>query len=71
MIHLCHAEGCDLLVKPERLMCLRHWRMVPRELQRDVWAHYVAGQEKTKRPTREYLAAAAAAVAAVAEKESR
>lgn len=43
-------------------MCLRHWRLLPLELQRAVWAVYVPGQEIRKDPTREYLAAARAAI---------
>lgn len=69
--HVCHAVGCDVGVPPRMLMCLRHWRMVPRELQRRVWATYVAGQEIRKDPTAEYMEAQRAAVDAVAAKEGR
>lgn len=51
------------------LMCLRHWRMVPRKLQINVWNEYRAGQEIDKRPTLEYLLVQQAAVACVAAKE--
>ena len=67
--HHCHAKGCTRIVPPSKLMCLRHWRMVPRELQRAVWATYRPGQESDKRPSREYLEAARAAIHAVAAKE--
>jgi hypothetical protein len=53
------------------LMCSRHWRGVPSELQQAVWRHYRRGQEIDKRPTPEYLAAAKAAIDAVAAKEGR
>ena len=43
MIHCCHAKGCTVAVPPKLLMCLRHWRLVPARLQRDVWATYVPG----------------------------
>ena len=43
--------------------------MVPKAPQAAVWAHYRPGQEVDKRPTREYLEAAHAAVMAVAKKE--
>jgi len=38
MSHTCHAAGCPREVEPKLLMCLRHWRMVPRHLQREVYA---------------------------------
>jgi hypothetical protein len=37
MPHTCHAEGCEVAVPPKLLMCLKHWRMVPKHLQREVW----------------------------------
>jgi hypothetical protein len=49
-------------------MCLKHWRMVPKDRQRDVWRHYRRGQCDDKQPSREYLAAANAAIRAVEEK---
>lgn len=67
--HTCHAQGCETAVPPKPLMCLKHWRMVPRELQRAVWATYRPGQEIDKRPSREYLEIARAAIQAVAMKE--
>lgn len=69
--HHCHARNCGVATKPEMLMCFRHWRMVPRDLQRRVWATYRDGQCDDKQPSREWHAAADAAIAAVAEKESR
>jgi hypothetical protein len=68
--HVCHAEGCNTPVPPKMLMCLKHWRMVPRDLQRRVWAAYVPGQEVSKNPTDEYMEVQRAAVRAVAIKES-
>lgn len=68
--HTCHARGCKTLCKPEMLMCLKHWRMVPRDLQRAVWATYRTGQcQLNPLPSKEWHAAADAAIAAVAEKE--
>jgi DNA polymerase III epsilon subunit-like protein len=67
--HRCHAKGCHARVEPRLLMCPRHWRAVPANLQADVWRTYRAGQEIDKSPTREYLAAARAAIEAVAAKE--
>ncbi len=68
--HPCHADGCKLEIPPRHLMCLKHWRMVPKPLQDEVWKHYRPGQERDKRPTREYLIAMQAAIRAVAAKES-
>lgn len=69
--HRCHAAGCETAVAPKLLMCVKHWRMVPRLVQQQVWATYRAGQEVDKRPSRDYLAAADAAIAAVAAAERR
>lgn len=68
-MHTCHARGCRTRVPPKLLMCARHWRQVPRPLQRAVWSTYRPGQEIDKRPTVEYLAAADAAIEAVFAKE--
>ncbi len=68
-IHRCHAIECDTPVPPRLLMCARHWRMVPRKLQRRVWATYRPGQEIDKQPSAEYLEAQQAAVAAVRQRE--
>jgi hypothetical protein len=70
MAHTCHAKGCKVEVRPELLMCLQHWRMVPKELQRQVWAHYREGQCDDRRPSREWLDAADAAINYVAQVEA-
>lgn len=67
--HTCHARACKAPVPPAMLMCKRHWFLVPLELRDVVWATYRRGQEIDKRPSREYLDAADAAIKAVAEKE--
>lgn len=51
------------------LMCGKHWRLVPKMLQDEVWATYVPGQERSKTPTAEYLIAAEDAVLHVALQE--
>lgn len=71
MSHTCHAIGCSVSVPPKLLMCLKHWRMVPRALQQDVWKHYRPGQEIDKQPSATYLQVAQAAINAVAAKEGR
>lgn len=35
----CAVPGCQVLPEPNRLMCDRHWRLVPAVLQRDVEKH--------------------------------
>lgn len=69
-IHTCHADGCTQEVLPKLLMCANHWRMVPRELQREVLRYYRPGQEKDKQPSPEYLVAARAARLSVKQKEA-
>ncbi|TCS35832.1 hypothetical protein EDC30_109131 [Paucimonas lemoignei] len=68
MTHTCHIPHCPVAVPPERLMCLKHWRMVPKDLQRDVWRHYRPGQCNDKNPSAAYLGAARAAIQAVQDK---
>lgn len=70
MPHTCHAKCCPKPVPQARLMCLGHWRMVSRPLQSDVWAHYINGQERGEGSiTKEYLAAADAAIDHVYDQE--
>lgn len=69
--HHCHAVGCEVAVPPELLMCRVHWAMVPKRLQRAVWAHYRKGQCDDKSPSREWLDAADAAILAVAAAEGK
>ena len=71
MNHFCHATGCNKPVPSKLLMCLRHWRMVPRDIQRSVWRHYRPGQEIDKCPTHEYLEVMKQAIDAVARVEGR
>jgi len=68
-LHLCHARGCGRPIPPRLLMCLRHWRMVPIDIQRRVWKHYRRGQEIDKRPSKEYLEVMKEAIEYVARKE--
>jgi alkylhydroperoxidase family enzyme len=68
--HRCHARGCDTPVPPRKLFCLRHWRMTPAPLQREVWRHYRPGQEIDKQPSGAYLRAMLDAIAAVAAAEA-
>lgn len=67
----CHARGCTVAVKPELLMCPRHWRQVPVRIQRAVWATYRRGQCDDMNPSREWHDAADAAIGYVAALERR
>lgn len=69
--HHCHADGCTTRCKPEHLMCARHWRMVPLDLQRAVWRTYRPGQCDDKDPSPEWHVAADDAIAWVAFVEER
>ena len=69
--HHCHAVGCEAAVPPRLFMCARHWRMVPAEGKRQVWANYRAGQEVDKRPSSEYLRVTDECRRIVAHREGR
>lgn len=67
--HTCHALGCSKRVPPRMWGCPKHWRLVPADLQHELWATYRSGQENTMTPSAAYLRAAAACVQAVASRE--
>lgn len=69
MGHKCHVPYCAKEVKPEYLMCFRHWNFVPKTLQNDVWRHYRKGQCDDKNPSAEWMKAADAAINAAIKKE--
>jgi hypothetical protein len=68
-MHLCHARDCEKECKPEKLMCGKHWAMVPAHIQRAVYKAYRPGQCDDKRPSQEWIDAAEAAIKAVAAAE--
>lgn len=69
--HLCHARNCDKLVPRKMFMCKAHWSMVPKDLQRKIWAEYQPGQEQLQvLPSEEYLAVTREARDVVARKEA-
>ena len=35
--HHCHVPGCDVRTRPAMLMCAKHWRHVPSDLQHAVY----------------------------------
>lgn len=71
MSHSCHATGCRKSVPPEMLMCLSHWRKVPKRIQLAVWRGYRPGQCDDKRPSADWHAAADAAIGYVALLEGK
>lgn len=52
------------------LMCKEHWAQVPSALKFQVIKHYRSGQCADKRPSREWIAAARAAISHVATGEA-
>jgi hypothetical protein len=71
MEHHCHARGCQVEVAPELLMCYKHWRQVPKNIQQAVWVHYRPGQCDDKQPSEHWHVAADAAIGYVAQKEGQ
>lgn len=71
MEHHCHAKNCATDVPPEMLMCYKHWRMVPKDIQKEVWNTYRPGQCDDKQPSEAWHRAADKAIKAVHEKEQR
>lgn len=69
--HYCHARNCPTVVKPTLLMCAKHWRMVPKEMQDLVYSTYRKGQCTTKTPSREWHKAANDCIKYVTDKESK
>ncbi len=67
----CQAKGCGTDVAPDMLMCDRHWALVPASLRDSIEVTYRPGQELDGAASAEYVAFAAAAVAAVAHQETR
>ncbi len=69
MEHHCHARNCKTNVKPELLMCYKHWKIVPKHIQSEVWANYRVGQCDDKNPSKEWHIAADKAIEFVWNKE--
>jgi hypothetical protein len=41
--HRCPTAGCENQVAADQLVCLKHWRLVPRDLQRALCRAYAGG----------------------------
>lgn len=67
MTHTCHWPGCTRRVPPARWGCRPHWYRLPLRLRNLIWREYRPGQEVTKTPSREYIAAAKEVQAWIAE----
>lgn len=57
-VHTCQWPGCTKEVSPELWGCKPHWFSLPKGIRNKLNAHYVPGQEITKTPNAEYIAAA-------------
>jgi hypothetical protein len=71
-LHTCAAEGCEKQIASRLLMCIVHWRMVPKALQRLVYSTFRnwSGSRFTSGNAHDlYRGAVTQAVAAVREKE--
>lgn len=69
--HTCHWPGCGTPVPPRMWGCRHHWFQLPKSIRDRIWRAYVPGQEVTKTPSEEYLAAARAAQDWIKENRSR
>ena len=58
MKHMCHWPGCEKEVAPQLWGCRGHWCSLPKHLRDRIWQTYVPGQEISKTPSAEYIAAA-------------
>lgn len=65
--HHCHWPGCERKVPPAMWGCKAHWFALPPALRSRIWNTYRPGQEDTKTPSREYVEAAKAVQAWIAE----
>lgn len=69
--HFCHWPGCERAVKPAMWGCKTHWYKLPPAIRRRIWQAYRPGQEITKTPSPEYLAAVREARAWIAAHDGR
>jgi endonuclease I len=60
--HLCPIDRCNHSLPQHLLMCSRHWRLVPRQLQQKVYAAWNRGE-----PRQNYVAIRSEAIRCVNE----
>lgn len=58
--HTCHWPRCGQAVPAAMWGCKGHWFTLPKHLRDRIWETYRRGQEITKSPSAEYIAAAKA-----------
>lgn len=69
--HQCHAIACREHVPPEKLMCKKHWFMVPPGIRKRVLMFYTPGQCTGKASIKpQWFDAADAAIASVFNREA-
>lgn len=56
--HTCHWPGCGKKVPPAMWGCKPHWFKLPSRIRVRIWQTYKPGQEVSKTPSVEYIAAA-------------
>lgn len=56
--HTCHWPGCEKVVPPAMWGCKKHWYRLPQHIRSRIWNAFRPGQEKSKTPSAEYVAAA-------------
>lgn len=69
--HTCHWPGCDRSVMPKLWGCKEHWFKLPVAIRNALWKEYRPGQEVTKDPSPEYVAAAKKAQEWIAAQEKK
>jgi hypothetical protein len=69
--HNCPIAGCPKMVRDDHLMCAPHWRQVPLETQREVYASYRARNHEEVGSFERHHRAMEAAIAAVEGREPR
>lgn len=57
-VHICHWPGCGKTVPARLWGCREHWFALPKRIRDRIWEFYRPGQEVTKTPSADYLAAA-------------
>ncbi|HEY9617697.1 MAG TPA: hypothetical protein V6C64_12685 [Microcoleaceae cyanobacterium] len=67
-MHKCAAKDCPINVPPHLLMCLRHWTMVPQNIQTQVYQGWRRQQRSPKR-VEQYWQARQSAIGAVRQQE--
>jgi hypothetical protein len=70
--HYCYAEGCERTIRDNTVFCDFHWKMLPPELQMELFNAYVIGQDADENiPTMTYLDVAMRCITFVAMQERK